>query len=161
MIPLTEIFCLTDDFCKLFDQEKHKYIIPNPNRKRQRTCSLCLSEVITIVIMFHLSHYRTFKDFYLNCLCLLYKKEFPTLVSYSRFVELMPLAFMPMLLMLRGLSGKQTNQYYIDSTKLAVCHNLRIYRNKVFKDIAKRGKTSTGWFFGFKLHIIINNLSSM
>lgn len=62
-----------------------------------------------------------------------------------------------MVLLLKSLSGKQTGQYYIDSTKLPVCHNLRINRHKVFKDIAKRGKTSTGWFFGCKLHIVINS----
>ncbi|WP_410525798.1 IS982 family transposase [Rickettsia endosymbiont of Oedothorax gibbosus] len=157
MIPLTEIFCLIDDFCKHFDTEQNKYILPNPNRKRKVVCSIGLSEIITIIVMFHLSHYRTFKDFYLCCLCQSYRKEFPKLVSYSRFVQLMPMSFMPMVLLLKSLSGKQTGQYYIDSTKLPACHNLRINRHKVFKDIAKRGKTSTGWFFGCKLHIVINS----
>ena len=148
MIPLTEIFCLIDDFFKHFDQAQNKYILPNPNRKRNKPCTICLSELMTIIVMFHLSHYRTFKDFYLCCLCQHYRKEFPRLVSYNRFVELMPMTFMPMVLLLKGLSGKQTGQYYIDSTKLPVCHNLRIYRHKVFKNVAKRGKASTGWFFG-------------
>ena len=157
MIPLTEIFCLIDDFCKHFDQAQSKYILPNPNRKRNKCCTIGLSELMTIIVMFHLSHYRTFKDFYLCCLCQNYRKEFPKLVSYNRFVELMPMTFMPMVLLLKGLSGQQTGKYYIDSTKLPVCHNLRIYRHKVFKDVAKRGKTSTGWFFGLKLHLVINN----
>jgi hypothetical protein len=156
MIPLTEIFCLIDDFCKYFDTKQRKYLLPHSNRKRNKPCSISLSEIITIVVMFHLSHHRSFKDFYLCCLCQYYKKEFPKLVSYNRFVELMPISFMPMVLLLHSLSGKQTGQYYIDATKLPVCHNLRITRNKVFKDVAKRGKTSTGWFFGFKLHIVIN-----
>jgi len=56
-----------------------------------------------------------------------------------------------------GIKGEETGIYYVDSSKLAVCHNLRINRNKVFKGIAMRGKTSTGWFFGFKLHVVINN----
>ncbi len=50
----------------------------------------------------------------------------------------------------------QTGTYYIDSTKLEVCDNHRIYNHKVFKDIAARGKTSTGWFYGLKLHLIVN-----
>jgi hypothetical protein len=29
-------------------------------------------------------------------------------------------------------------------------------RHKVFAGLAERGKTSTGWFFGFKLHLMIN-----
>src|SRR6185437_8006089 len=125
MIPLTEIFCLIDDFCKHFDQTQRNYILPNPERKRKKPCTISLAELITIVVMFHLSHYRTFKDFYLCYLLQCYRKEFPQLVSYSRFIELMPMSFMPMILLLQGLSGKQTGQYYIDSTKLPVCHNLR------------------------------------
>ena len=69
----------------------------------------------------------------------------------------MPTTFMPFLVFISALSGEKTGRYYIDSTKLPVCHNLRIYRHKVFKDTAKRGKTSTGWFFGFKLHLIFND----
>jgi len=34
---------------------------------------------------------------------------------------------------------------------------MRIYRHKVFQDVAKRGRTSADWFFGLKLHIVINN----
>ena len=45
---------------------------------------------------------------------------------------------------------------FIDSTTLKICHNKRIYSNKVFKSIAERGKSSTGWFYGFKLHLVIN-----
>jgi hypothetical protein len=76
--------------------------------------------------------------------------------SYSRFIRLIPEAFMPLLMFLRGMQGQKTGKYYIDSTKLPVCHNLRINAHKVFKDVAKRGKTSTGWFFGFKLHLVVN-----
>jgi hypothetical protein len=157
MIPLTEIFCLIDDFCKYFEASQKYYLLPNLRRKRHKPCSISLSEIIAIVVMFHLSHYRTFKDFYLCCLMPHYRKDFPKIVSYNRFVELMPMSFMPMVLLLHSLSGRQTGKYYVDSCKLPVCHNLRIYRNKVFKDYAKRGKVSTGWFFGFKLHIVIND----
>ena len=50
-----------------------------------------------------------------------------------------------------------TGVSFIDSFSLNVCHNRRIYSHKVFKGIAQRGKTSVGWFYGFKLHIIINH----
>jgi Transposase DDE domain len=156
MIPLTEIFTMIDDYCKIFDENMEGLMLPNPQRKRKRPCRISLSEIMTIIIMFQLSHYRTFKDFYLDCLLVQYRKEFPNYVSYNRFVELMPLAFMPMAWMMTSLSGTETGKYFIDSTKLPVCHNLRINRHKVFKDCAKRGKTSTGWFFGFKLHLVFN-----
>lgn len=157
MIPLEEIFCVIDDFCKHFEQEQSKYLLSNPNRQRKRVFQMSLSEVMTILTMFHYSHYRTFKDFYCNCILVQHKHNFPKAVSYNRFVELMPMTFMPFLVFISALSGEKTGKYYIDATKLPVCHNLRIYRHKVFKDVAKRGKTSTGWFFGFKLHLIFNN----
>lgn len=93
----------------------------------------------------------------MNCISVYHRKDFPNLVSYNRFVELIPHSIMPLTMILLGLSGLKTGKYYVDSTKLPVCHNLRISRNKVFKDCAKRSKTSTGWFFGFKLHLIIND----
>lgn len=157
MIPLLEIYCFIDDFCKDFDQKSDKYFLANPNRKRNRACMMSLSEIMTILVMFQMSHYKTFKDFYTTCIMENYRKEFPRLVSYNRFLELMASSFMPMMVLLLSLKGKETGKYYVDSTKLPVCHNFRIKRNKVFKNCAERGKTSTGWFFGFKLHIIIND----
>jgi hypothetical protein len=158
MIPLVEIFVHIDDFCKIFENNMKGFAIETScKKKRNKPMRMTLSEIMTILIMFQLSHYKTFKDFYLNCILIEYRKEFPKAVSYSRFVSLMKYALMPMLVFMLGITGEKTGIYYIDSTKLSVCHNLRISRNKVFKDIAARGKTSTGWFFGFKLHIVINN----
>jgi hypothetical protein len=157
MAPLLEIYCFIDDFCKQFEIFPQRNLLPNPHRQRFRACRLSLSEIMTIMILFHLSHYRTFKDFYLNCVCGSLKKEFPKLVSYNRFIELMPTALLPLAVLLYQSKGQETGRYYIDSTPLAVCHNLRIARHKVFKDIAQRGKTSTGWFFGFKLHLVFNH----
>ena len=157
MVPLEDIFCFIDDFCKTFQAAHRSNILPNPDRKRQRPCALALSEIMTIMVLFHLSHYRTFKDFYTHALCVHFRKDFPKLVSYNRFLELMPLAAMPLYVLASRLRGQETGKYYADSTKLQVCDNLRIKNHKVFKDIAKLGKTSTGWFFGFKLHLVINH----
>ena len=157
MVPLEEIFCLMDDFCKHFEHTQKSWLLPNPNRKRKKPCSLCLSEIMTIVVLFHLSHYRTFKDFYHHCLLSHYKSAFSKLVSYTRFLELMPYAAIPLYVLISKLTGKTTGKYYVDSSKLHVCDNLRIHSHKVFKGLARRGKTSTCWFFGFKLHLIINN----
>lgn len=160
MIPLVEIFCVIDDFCKQFEHELSKYLLPNlkkKKRKKRKDSQMKLSEVMTILVMFHYSHYRTFKDFYLNCILMIHKRDFPKAVSYNRFVELMPMTFMPFFVLIAVVPGKETGKYFVDATKLPVCHNLRIRRHKVFKDLAKRGKTSTGWFFGFKLHLIFND----
>ena len=69
----------------------------------------------------------------------------------------MPRLFVPLTVLLHGLSGEQTGVYFVDSTKLAVCHNRRIHRHKVFDGLAARGKTSMGWFYGLKLHFVINH----
>lgn len=158
MVPLEEIFCFLDDFCKAFEVHHHqKRLLPNPARKRKKPCHLTLSEIMTILVLFQFSHYRTFKDFYLSCLIPHYKQAFPKLVSYNRFVELIPYAIMPLLILLLNMPGKKTGKYFVDATKLFVCDNLRINRHKVFQGFASRGKTSTGWFFGFKLHLVLND----
>lgn len=157
MVPLEEIFCFIDDFCKCFDAHNKGRLLPNPTRKRNKPCRLTLSEIMTILVLFQFSHYRTFKDFYLACLVPHYKQAFPNLVSYGRFIELTPYAIMPLLVLLLNVPGQETGRYFIDATKLFVCDNRRIYRHKVFSGIAQRGKTSMGWFFGMKLHLVIND----
>lgn len=57
--------------------------------------------------------------------------------------------------------SKRTGTYFIDSKKLPVCDNRRIHSNKVFEGFAKRGKSSTGWFYGLKVHLIINELGQI
>jgi hypothetical protein len=85
------------------------------------------------------------------------KGAFPKLISYNRFVYLMKNLFVPLFAYLFHRRGVVTGIAFIDSTSIAVCHNKRIQRNKVFKGLAKRGKTTAGWFYGFKLHLIIND----
>jgi IS5 family transposase len=158
MVPLTEIFVYLDDFCNLFNEIKPKNLITNDGKKqRNRERSMTISEMMTIVILFQMSDYKTFKNFYIGCICVYFRKDFPNLFSYSRFIQLMQELLFPLAVFLQGIKGEKTDIYYVDSTKLPVCDNLRINRNKVFEGLAKRGKTSTGWFFGFKLHTIINH----
>ena len=86
------------------------------------------------------------------------RNEFPNLVSYNRFVELIPSVIVPLTLYLRhACLGTCTGITFIDSTTLAVCKNPRIHYHKTFAGLARRGKTSTGWFYGFKLHLIVND----
>lgn len=147
---LTKLYCEINDFCKKFIKEWNKNLIGN------FTCEMSICEIMTIVVQFHLSNMRTFKHFY-QILEKYHKREFPKLLSYNRFVEIMPITILPLMVFLKHCRmGKNTGISFIDSTKLRVCHNRRIESNKVFKDIAKRGKDSTGWYYGFKLHLVIN-----
>lgn len=157
LAPIVEIFCEIDDFCKCFLKNQSNKILPNPNRKRNKECKMSISEIMTIVVLFHLSHYRTFKDFYNECLLMNMRKYFPKFVSYNRFVELQASVIIPLMAYLLARKGEDTDLYFVDSTPIKVCNNRRIRSHKVFKGLAERGKHSMGWFFGFKLHLVINH----
>ena len=113
--------------------------------RRKKESRLCLSEVATIVVYFHSSGYRTFKDYYLKHIVKNCQSEFPNLVSYNRFIELIPSVLMPLIIYLNTRKGEVTGISFIDSTRLPICSNNRATRNKVFEGLAnwgKRGKTS-------------------
>jgi hypothetical protein len=155
-IDITALYCCLDDFCKVFaDWEAHQ-LIPSPTR-RQRCGKLSRTEMLFIMVLFHLSPYKNFKTFYLYGIGVQHRACFRDLPHYDRFVSLMPRLFVPLMVLLHSLSGEHTGVYFADSTKLAVCHNRRIDRHKVFDGLAARGKTSMGWFFGLKLHFVINH----
>ena len=110
---------------------------------------------MTIVIWFHCSGYRNFQSYYQDHVCVHLRAEFPELVSYTRFVELMPTTLLPLCIYLKSRFGLCTGVSFVDSTPPPVCHNRRIKRHKVFADQARRGKISMGWFYGFKLHLVV------
>ena len=155
-IDITALYCCLDDFCKVFaDWEAHQ-LIPSPTR-RQRSGKLSRAEMLFIMVLFHLSPYKNFKTFYLYGIGCQHRACFRALPHYDRFVSLMPRLFTPLMVLLHSLSGEETGLYFADSSKLAVCHNRRIDRHRVFDGLAGRGKTSMGWFFGLKLHVVINH----
>lgn len=152
---ITEIFCIVDEFCKEYEEVIEKHLLGN---KSKRPFTMSQSEIITIMIVFQLSGFRTFKHFYQFYVQKHMTNEFPKTVSYNRFTELMQQHIMPLTLFLKTCClGKCTGISFIDSTPIRVCKNKRISRNKVFKGIATTGKSTMGWFHGFKLHIIIND----
>ncbi len=157
-LHVLQIYSKIDDFCKeislLFVRGKN---LSDSKKHRQKPSRLSLSEIMTIMVLFHLSNYRDFKHFYLFQICQVMRPAFPRVVSYNRMVELIRHALIPMILFLKlECKEKVTGISFLDSTHLAVCHNKRIHQNKVFKGLAERGKTTIGWFYGFKLHLIIN-----
>ncbi len=157
MESLLELFCDVDDFCQSFLPFWNQHLLASGQRQRQRARSLTLSEIMTILIAFHQSHYRDFKAYYTEQVVKSWRGEFPGLVSYSRFVEFIPSALVPLIVYLRtGCLGQCSGISFVDSTSLDVCLNQRIHSHKVFAGLAARGKTSTGWFFGFKLHLVVN-----
>ena len=159
-MSLLELFIEVDDFCQAFEGWAAQQQLPG-KAKRGPALSLSASEVMTIVIHFHQAGYRDFKSFYQKHVCKHLVTEFPKLVSYGRFVELMPSVLLLLCAYLQNRFGRCTGIAFVDSTSLAVCHNRRISRHKVFKDLAARGKNTMGWFYGFKLHLIVNELGEL
>lgn len=160
-MELVTLFYLIDEFCKEYESQWQQSLLDSGLKQRRTTSRLSLSEILTITIYFHLSGYRMFKWYYEREICgsSFAASCFPTSVSYTRFLELMSASLVPLghcLLWLCSLSTR-TGIQFIDSTSLVVCSNLRINRHKVFKHSAARGRTSEGWFYGFKLHIIVND----
>lgn len=152
---MTALFCSIDDFWKEFEDEWNKHLVSFSKQKRGPTPILSPSDMMTLVILFHQSNFRTFKHFYAHA-CLHLNSYFPKMLSYCRFIHTMKNLFIPLFAYLLKNRGRVTGISFVDSTSIKVCHNKRIRRNAVFKNIAKIGKTTTGWFYGFKLHLIIN-----
>lgn len=157
MDNLIELYCVVDEFAKEFFPEFEKAQLEYGVKKRQNSCSLTPSEIMTIMIYFHQLRFRDFKTFYTQYVMKHLRKEFPDLVSYNRFVELMPSILLPLCFFIHFQNKTETGIYFIDSTTIDVCHIKRASSNRVFKNIAKKSKSSMGWFFGFKLHIVIND----
>lgn len=152
---ITEIFYLTDEFCLQFDESISNHSLGNQAKRKPR---MSQSEVITIVVMFHYGAFKNLKHFYLHYIKKHLSVDFPNTVSYNRFVELVQSTVLPMTLFLKTCClGECTGISFVDSTPIRVCKNKRIPRHKVFDGLAQRGKSTMGYFFGFKLHFVIND----
>ena len=156
---LVETFCEVDDFCKAFVPPWEAYLIGTGNAPRGPEPGLFASEIITILLMLHSSRFKYLKSFYQGVMGDVLRQYFPGMPCYERFVTIQKSVFMPLLFFLLSRLGQRTGIYYIDSTALPVCHNRRLSRHQTCAGLAARGKTSMGWFFGFKLHLVFNELN--
>ena len=158
MCKYTTIFTVVDDFCKIYeDRLRHKLL--RSNKQRNRTGKLSLAESLSIMIFYHFSPYKNFKTYYRHFI----KNSdlFRDPPCYERFIQIIPSLFLPLMFMMHYFSGKKTGIYYVDSTHFAVCKNIRISNHKTFASLAERGHSSIDWFYGFKLHIVINDKSEI
>ena len=154
---LITLYCLVDEFCQQFLPEWEKHLLESKLVKRHRQGLLSTSEIMTIYIHFHQSHYRDFKNYYIYHVQKHLIHLFPRLVSYQRFVSLIKSIIVPLCSFLQTLRGEETGIYFVDSTIIASRHIKRERQHKVFEGIATKAKSSLGWFFGFKLHLVIND----
>ena len=152
---IIEIFCFLDEFCKYFEPELKKRAISTSGKQhRNRPGRMSDSEIMTILVLFHTSRFRDLKSFYLGYICQHMRKEFPHVISYNRFVERQAKVGLHLLLFFQTCAlGKCT----IDSTPLVSCHIKRMHIHKTMRGWAQKGKCTMGWFYGFKLHVVIND----
>lgn len=155
-MSLLELFCDIDDFWQRFEPQWRQGLLES-RQQRQRQGRMSMSELMTLVVHFHQKRFRDFKTYYTEYVQVYLRREFPALVSYSRFVQWMPRILVALCAYLRHCYGTCTGLSFVDSSALAVCHNRRIHQHRVFAGIAMRGHTSVDWFFGFKLHLVIND----
>lgn len=159
---LIEIFVNVDDFClNLDDWLKTR---PQEHYKKPRFEGIMsASEVMTIIIFYQFSGYKCFQYYYSDMVQQELRSFFPQQVGYKRFLQLISKSMETLYIFSkwRCLQSVATGIYFVDSKKLPSCHNRRIHNHKVFKDIAQRGKTSTGWFYGLKIHLVINNVGQV
>jgi hypothetical protein len=156
-MSILDLYCSVDAFWQRFEPLWERELLASGQRRRRRATRLHPAEILTILILFQQSGYRTFKGFYTQYVRLALRQDFPHLVSYTRFVDLMPRFLVPLAVYLQTQRGACTGISFIDSTALAVCRPTRIQQHRVFRVDARRGKTSVGWFYGFKLHLVIND----
>lgn len=155
-MSILDLFCSVDDFWQEFAPQWERHLLTQ-GRQRQRQGEMCPSEMLTILIYFHFSGMRNFKQYYTQYVAHWLRREFPIQLSYSRLLQVVPSLLTPLTVYLSQQMGTCTGLNFLDSTSLAVCHPARIAAHRVFATQAARGKTSIGWFFGFKLHLVIND----
>lgn len=158
---ITELYCCVEDFCRTVDDNFANMLL-SKGRKPTRIPGITTSEILTIILLYHQSPCKNFKAFYLLYLPL-YKSEFSKLPTYDRFIALKSrvLWYLALLLQWFCKQAKMTGISYIDTSTIAVCHKKRISKNKVFDGLAEIGKSTYGWFFGFKLHLVINEIGEI
>jgi hypothetical protein len=135
-MEIVTLFCDLEDFCLQFEPVWQHRLVAEGRAQSLWASRLCLSEVMTSMVSFHQSGYRTFKDYFLRYVTPHLSWAFPHLVSYTRFVELMPAALIPLCAYLQTRKGESRGVAFIDSTLLAVCHRKRSGRHKVFAGLA-------------------------
>ena len=154
---VTEIYCDVDDFCKVFLPVWQASLLPEKQNKRQRAFRMSPAEVMTLLILFQSSNHRDFKHYYTNHVACVLKQEFPNRVSYNRFIELAQSVLIPLCAYLHTRRVSSRGIAFVDSTPIKICHNRRIERHRTFAGLAQRGKDSVDWFYGFKLHLIVDD----
>ena len=159
-MDIVVLYCNIDDFLISLGHNQQTKIESTGKSNKGRRPQMSLSEIMTLIILYHNSNFKNFKAFYSFATVHL-REYFPKFISYNRFIEWMSFSLIPLASFLNSRKARSNGIQFIDSTPIKVCHNKRINRNKVFDGFASRGKSSMGWFYGFKLHLVVNEVGEL
>ena len=162
-MSIVSLFCEIHDFFLMYEAHLSTQGLPRktPSERRRRQRRLHASEMMTLLIAFHQSNSRTLQHFYERHVWVYWFSEFPNLVSSPRSVELQQEVLMLLTFYLQTRLGTRSGISFGDATPLPVCDNRCISKHRVFMANAERGKPSMGGFYGFKRHLIINNVGEL
>lgn len=163
-LVLIMIYCFVDDFLKgTLCSIKYSLTRPNHNQPPLKKHNLSLAELASLAIFRFFTGHRNWKDFYAHVKTY-HGQDFPKLPAYQNFLEAINSLSILATIMLQGfmnIFNKLTGEKglkFTDSTRLRVCEIKREFSHKACKGLASKSKSSMGWFYGFKLHIICNEL---
>jgi len=161
---LVTIYCFVDDFIKaLVGNLKYALQRPDQNTPPLKTYNISVAELVTLGIFRHFTGHKNWKDFYRHIVTY-HMKDFPKLPTYGNFVKavnrlsMIALMFLHWFMKFFKSITKKNDAKFADSSKLEVCRVKREFTHKVCKQLASKSKSTMGWFYGFKLHIICNEL---
>ena len=155
MIDITMLYFVIAEYLDIYEDNTVHNFIGGPKGKRKRQSTMGNAEFLTVLLMYPFSGYKNFKMYYLRGVdwnAISHKH----MISYNRYIQLLPRYLRHLMVLSKCFKANHTGTFFIDSSEIPVCMMKRMGRNKVFKEIAKLGKSSKGWFYGFKFHIIIN-----
>lgn len=156
-MDLTTIFYHVDNFSKQFDKWLISRLLMMPPLRNQTQKQMTDSEIMSVLIYYaacskDIKHFKAFYEYKRGEL----EAAFPFLVSYERMIELKETVELRMMVFLMSSFSSCTEKLYIDSTKIEACHIKRSSSHKTLRKLARWGKTGSGWFYGLKLHAIVN-----
>jgi len=161
---LYHIFDRIDDLLKAMSISLRRKLLADLKPKGGRPSGLSLPAILTLGIFRFATGVKDVKHYHRK-LVSSYSQELGRIPNYGNFNALMNQATPYVIFLLEWIcySNKSTSNgaYFLDATSLKVCENKRIFDHKVCEDIAQRGKSSMGWFFGFKLHVVCDSLGRL
>ena len=163
---LVQLFFIIDNLLNSLNRNfKQKYL---PIQRTGRPAKLCASEMISLALFRYFAGFNDVKHFHrflLSHYAHWFPRRIPDYSSFNRMINRMT----PCVIFLlqwtmycaHELSNEDESVYFIDSSSLKVCANKRIFDHKVCDGLAKRGKSSMGWFFGFKIHSVCDSMGRL